>query len=54
MKWWEVLWKQNPETDIDHSRGPDPDDLTVDNAYKTRWIWYHTILAIGILSLIHI
>ena len=39
MKWWEVLWKQNPETDIDHSRGPDPDDLTVDNAYKTRWIW---------------
>ena len=48
MKWWEILWKQNPETDIDHSRGPDPDDLTVDNAYKTRWIWYHTILAIGI------
>ena len=30
---------------------PDPDDLTVDNAYKTRWIWYHTILG---LSLIHI
>ena len=49
MKWWEVLWKQNPETDIDHSRGPDPDDLTVDNAYKTRWIWYHTILAICLL-----
>tara|TARA_B100000902_G_scaffold78371_1_gene83087 strand:+ start:241 stop:510 length:270 start_codon:yes stop_codon:yes gene_type:complete len=27
----------------------DPDDLTVENAYKTRWIWYHTIL--GILML---
>ena len=27
---------------------PDPDDLTIENAYKTRWIWYHTILAIGI------
>ena len=25
---------------------PDPDDLTIENAYKTRWIWY--------LSLIHI
>ena len=24
---------------------PDPDDLTIENAYKTRWIWYHTILA---------
>ena len=45
-KWWDILWKQNPKTDIDH--GPDPDDITVDNAYKTRWIWYHTILAIGL------
>ena len=26
----------------------DPDELTVENAYKTRWIWYHTILAIGL------
>jgi hypothetical protein len=26
----------------------DPSDLTIENAYKTRWIWYHTILAIGI------
>ena len=26
-----------------------PSDLTIDNAYKTRWIWYHTIL--GILML---
>jgi hypothetical protein len=22
---------------------------TIDNAYKHRWIWYHTILAIEIL-----
>ncbi|SVA57255.1 uncharacterized protein METZ01_LOCUS110109 [marine metagenome] len=28
----------------------DPDEITIDNAYKTRWIWYHTIL--GILMLI--
>lgn len=29
---------------------PDPDDITVENAYKTRWVWYHTILAIEILT----
>ena len=38
-----ILWGQNPETDIDGYDSPDPDDLTIDNAYKTRWIWYHTI-----------
>ena len=26
----------------------DPAEVTVANAYKTRWIWYHTILAIEI------
>jgi hypothetical protein len=26
----------------------DPNEITIENAYKTRWIWYHTILAIGI------
>ena len=28
---------------------PDPGELTMDNAYKTRWIWYHTILALELL-----
>ena len=27
-------------------KSPDPADLTIENAYKTRWIWYHTILGI--------
>ena len=49
MKWWKILWQQNPETDIDTFKEPDPDDLSIDNAYKTRWIWYHTIL--GLLML---
>ena len=31
----------------------DPDELTVENAYKTRWIWYHTILA-GLMFLMTI
>ena len=26
----------------------DPNEVTIENAYKTRWIWYLTILAIGI------
>lgn len=26
----------------------DPEEVTIENAYKTRWIWYHTILAIEI------
>ena len=26
----------------------DPNEVSIENAYKTRWIWYHTILAIGI------
>ena len=46
MKWWQTLWKQDPDTDI--YKEPDPGEVTIDNAYKTRWIWYHTILAIGI------
>lgn len=47
MKWWETLWKQDVNKDV--WKDPDPDDLTIDNAYKTRWIWYHTIL--GLLML---
>lgn len=47
MKWWETLWKQDVNKDV--WKDPDPDDLTIDNAYKTRWIWYHTIL--GLLAL---
>lgn len=28
---------------------PDPSELSVDNAYKTRWVWYHLILALELL-----
>ena len=48
MKWWETLWKQDVEKDT--WKDPDPAQLTVDNAYKTRWIWYHTILGILIFT----
>ena len=47
-----ILWGQNPATDIDGYDSPDPDDLSIDNAYKTRWIWYHTILALELLIII--
>ena len=45
----ETLWG-NPNKDI--SGEPDPNDLTLENAYKTRWIWYHTILGIELLIVI--
>ena len=28
----------------------DPEEVTIANAYKTRWIWCHTILAIEIFT----
>ena len=43
-KFKETLWGSKEETSAD------PSDLSVENAYKTRWIWYHTIL--GLLKLV--
>ena len=40
---FKVLWS-NPDKGT--WEDPDPEDLNIDNAYKTRWIWYHTILGI--------
>jgi len=34
----QVLWED-----------PDPEEMSIDNAYKTRWIWYHTILGLELL-----
>ena len=33
------------EDEPSYKKDADPDELTIENAYKTRWIWYHTILA---------
>lgn len=56
MKWWERYWPKKLEEEETEVRvvdmmedDVDPEELTVANAYKTRWIWYHTILAIEIL-----
>ena len=46
-----TLWGA-PDKGIHEEPDPDPEDLSVDNAYKTRWIWYHTILAIELLVII--
>ena len=47
-KWYQILWGSKEEDElVRYSDGsPDPDDLTIENAYKTRWIWYHTILGL--------
>ena len=44
-KFFTTLWG-NPDKGIAGEPDPDPSDVTIDNAYKTRWIWYHTILGI--------
>jgi|TARA_B110000858_G_scaffold65659_1_gene76098 hypothetical protein len=54
MDWFTKFWKkpevQKQETLVIDmmSDDIDPNEITIENAYKTRWIWYHTILAIGI------
>jgi hypothetical protein len=53
MEWLTKFWKKpeiKKETVIIYMMkdDTDPEELTIENAYKTRWIWYHTILAIGI------
>jgi hypothetical protein len=51
---WYNFWKEPEEVKetkyvIDMMKDDvDPEVLSIENAYKTRWIWYHTILAIGI------
>jgi len=47
-KWYQILWGSVEEDVLVKKQiedSPDPDELTIENAYKTRWIWYHTILA---------
>ena len=48
----ETLWGQNPCKDIDTWKEPDPGDVSIDNAYKTRWIWYDTILAVELFLVV--
>ena len=51
MRWYEILWGRNKKDRNEGTwKSPDPADLSIDNAYKTRWIWYHTIL--GLLMLV--
>tara|TARA_B100001057_G_scaffold147765_1_gene147691 strand:+ start:7362 stop:7553 length:192 start_codon:yes stop_codon:yes gene_type:complete len=41
-----ILWgKKTTQEEDDKS-------LSIDNAYKTRWVWYHTILGIELLIVI--
>ena len=49
----QILWGSPAEDEAIKQKiekSPDPADLTIENAYKTRWIWYHTIL--GLLMLV--
>jgi|TARA_B100001057_G_C22105732_1_gene664955 hypothetical protein len=63
MNWWDKFmeWSWQREANLQFEEAQkenkaidimkddvDPNEVTIENAYKTRWIWYHTILAIGI------
>jgi hypothetical protein len=64
MNWWDKFlewgWQQEANRQFEEAQTKekkvidvmkddvDPEEITIENAYKTRWIWYHTILAIGI------
>lgn len=45
----QILWGSPAEEQAMKQKiekSPDPAELTIENAYKTRWIWYHTILGL--------
>ena len=64
MNWWDKFlewgWQQEANRQFEEAKKKEkkvidvmkddvvPEEITIENAYKTRWIWYHTILAIGI------
>jgi hypothetical protein len=50
MKWkfWGIHPPEKETIDV-MKDDTDPSDVSIENAYKTRWIWYHTILALEIL-----
>ena len=47
FRWWAPS-EDKPKVIDMMADDVDPNEVTIENAYKTRWIWYHTILAIGI------
>ena len=60
MGWWSNLIKKSEVIEVEITEQEpvvidimkddvDPEEVTIENAYKTRWIWYHTILAIEIM-----
>jgi hypothetical protein len=58
MGWWNNLIKKPKVIEVEQQKpvvvdmmkdDVDPEEVTIENAYKTRWIWYHTILAIEIM-----
>jgi len=55
MKWFDKLTKKL-ETDVEHNpidkiiveKLPNAENEHVQEVYKARWVWYHTILAVEI------
>ena len=51
FRWWAPSEDKPKVVDV-MADDVDPNEVTIENAYKTRWIWYHTILGIELLVII--
>ena len=52
MTWYDIFWGKEEDIVKNHKEqnpDADPAELTIDNAYRTRWVWYHTILGLLLL-----
>jgi len=44
---WEKIWM--PQIPPQQSQGKSDIELERDKQYETKWVWYHTILAVELL-----
>ena len=52
MTWYDIFWGKEEDIVKKHKEqnpDADPEELTIENAYRTRWVWYHTILGLLLL-----
>ena len=46
--YWENIWM--PQIPAQQSKGKSELELERDRQYETKWVWYHTILAVELFS----
>jgi len=53
-KGWENIWlpAEDDKVEIEISRKKAQLDLAKDKKYESRWVWYHTVLAVELFIII--